>query len=142
MAPPGQYTNGQVLEMILAYAKHWYEKASASGDLFTMGSIAHMIADSYSPAHVVRSAKGIELFQSYIPQSNAKHQAADQPSMQRYQNEEGKSALDAVTSVLRQFSFNSDFRNDVEPYLRQRVYPIAPGRETAMAGGTDPRFAK
>jgi hypothetical protein len=62
--------------------------------------------------------------------------------MQRYQNEEGKAALDAVTTVLRMFSFHSDFKSVVEPFLRQKVYPIASGREAAAAGGTDPRFAK
>jgi hypothetical protein len=67
MAPPGKYTNAEVLEMIVLYAKHWYEKSLVTSDLFFMGNIAHMISDSYSQAHVVRSARGIEMFQSYIP---------------------------------------------------------------------------
>ncbi|MFM9967739.1 MAG: hypothetical protein ACKVQK_04945 [Burkholderiales bacterium] len=142
MAPPGKHTNAAVREMIVFYAKHWYEKAQATGDLFTMGSIAHMVSDSYSQSHVVRSAQGITLFQSYIPQSGSKHRVADQLPMQRYQNEEGKAALDAVTNVLKMFRDKLAFNSDVEPFLRQKVYRIAAGRETFLAGGTDPRFAK
>jgi hypothetical protein len=142
MAPPGNHTNSEVREMIVAYAKHWYEKAQTTGDLFYMGSIAHMVSDSYSQAHVVRSARGIELFQSYIPQSGTKHEQADKLGIQWIKTPGGKAALDAVTNILEMFKNKLNFKASVEPFFRQKVYPIAPGREATAAGGTAPKFAK
>ena len=98
MAPPGDYTNAQVVDKIVEQARTWYKKALVVKEwarrrdegqnprfikenyygLFHMGKILHMVQDSYSRAHVVRNSKSeIIQIQSYTEQDSHKHGTAD-----------------------------------------------------------------
>ncbi|MBE7635102.1 DUF4280 domain-containing protein [Tenacibaculum finnmarkense] len=100
MAPPGGFTNQQVVDKIVVQAKKWYMKAQKIEQkyteesqtnaftrflevkdyvgLFHIGKILHMVQDSYSRAHVFRNSKDeIIQIQSYSSQDSHKHGTAD-----------------------------------------------------------------
>ncbi len=98
MAPAGDYTNQEVVDMIVTQAKAWYKRALVVKEwarrrdegqnprfikenydgLFSMGKILHMVQDSYSASHVFRnSKKEIIQIQSYTEQDSHAHGEAD-----------------------------------------------------------------
>ncbi|MCF6350554.1 MAG: DUF4280 domain-containing protein [Flavobacteriaceae bacterium] len=103
MAPPGDFTNEEVVDLIIKQAKKWYEEGintknvelidptetlftseklktdkEESDGLFHIGKILHMVQDSYSEAHVIRNDQNeIIQIQSYTGQDEHKHGVAD-----------------------------------------------------------------
>ncbi len=138
MAPPGDFTNAQVVDKIVEQAKEWYDKAQeiekANKEkakqlnlyhyygLFHIGKILHMVQDSYSPSHVHRedSTGDIIQIQSYTEQDEHKHGEPDKADPHGGSNPI-KRAIEASASVLVLFG-NGKSSNDLEKYLRSTVY--------------------
>ncbi|MCD8415943.1 DUF4280 domain-containing protein [Tenacibaculum dicentrarchi] len=116
MAPPGDYTNQQIVDKIVVQAKKWYNKAQGLEKeymklsqqdwlsrllevkhvmgLFHIGKILHMIQDSYSESHILRnSKKEIIQIQSYTSQDSHKHGTADAV------NQDGKVGLGGFGNI-------------------------------------------
>jgi hypothetical protein len=158
MAPAGNHTNQQIIELIVIQAKAWFKKALETkvsdgffnkGDdgLFHMGKILHMVQDSYSLSHVQRdSSNRIIQFQGYEDQDADKHGEPDK-------DDEAKGVQDALvasTWILRAYKQAKSYK-DIKPevflpvleeYLRTKVYVMAPNRGGVKGGGSLDAYKK
>jgi hypothetical protein len=148
MAPTGNNTNSQVVELIIAQAKKWFKKGvETDGDdgLFHIGKILHMIQDSYSLSHVQRDKdnKVIQI-QSYESQDADKHGDPDK-------EEDTKGVKDAenasvwILSLYKYWKKEKDIKLallSLDNYLRSTIYPIASSRGNIIAGGSLDAYKK
>lgn len=149
MAPAGNYSNQQVIELIINQAKQWFRKAhETKGDdgLFHIGKILHMVQDSFSLSHVQRDEKNrIIQFQGYNVQDSSKHSEPDEDGS-------SKGAQDAKTASIYILSFYKTVKSDTlkveiylpafENYLRRNVYQLALNRGEVKAGGSLDAYKK
>lgn len=162
MAPPGDFTNEEVVDLIVAQARKWFvqaretEKKSADKikkldlhhyfGLFHIGKILHMVQDSYSASHVTRDEKSGDIIQiqSYNEQDEHKHGEPDKA------DPHGgslpiKRAIEASTKILG-FFVEGKTGEDLEYYLRNSVYKFGVDPITKeevkgrKSGGTDPEY--
>ncbi|GAA0723960.1 hypothetical protein GCM10009430_27990 [Aquimarina litoralis] len=161
MAPPGDFTNQEVVDKIVEQAKEWYTKAQevekANKDkakqlnlyhyygLFHVGKILHMVQDSYSASHVHRDEKtgGILQIQSYTEQDEHKHGEPDKADPHGHSKPITR-AIEASASILVLFG-NGRSSDELEKYLRNTVYKFGvdkKGVNTAnkKAGGSLEEF--
>lgn len=161
MAPPGDFTNAQVVDKIVEQAKKWYIKAQevekANKDkakqlnlyhyygLFHIGKILHMVQDSYSPSHVNRenSTGDILQIQSYTEQDEHKHGEPDKADPHGGSNPI-KRAIEASASILVLFGRGSS-SDELENYLRTNVYKFGKDKKgvdvtNKKAGGSLKEF--
>jgi hypothetical protein len=149
MAPTSDkpLNNGQVVDKIVQQAKAWYAEgvAGPKGNDFPIGKMLHMVQDSYSASHVVRDKEGrVQQFQGYDAQDPGAHSHADKKGkdMKSYLDVPGaRGALNASTKLLEFYARRAPF-SEVESYLRQQVYPLAPSRANEPAGGSAPPYVK
>ncbi|EJL62000.1 hypothetical protein [Flavobacterium sp. CF136] len=158
MAPIGNHTNQEIIELIILQAKIWFKKALEtkvdngffnSGDdgLFHIGKILHMVQDSYSLSHVQRDSNNrIIQFQGYEDQDEDKHGTPDK-------NDKAKGVQDAIvasTWILSAYKQAKSYVNLkaevflplIDKYLRTEVYPLAPNRGGVKAGGSLDAYKK
>ena len=109
-----------------------------------LGTLLHMIEDSYSAAHVERDYTSseqcpsgrIKSFHSYIHQNSTEHSKAD--TWQGYTETkypEGAGPVDVAAKIIWFARHGSDWENEVMPYLEKTVYcfegnpdPAGPGK--------------
>lgn len=171
MAPPGDYTNQQVKDLILKQAEEWFKqgidpinnkkisrfyrpiydaysgKKDGYDGLFYIGKILHMVQDSYSLSHTQRDSENrIVQFQGYDAQDSDKHADPDGDA-------DSQGVKDAETASTQILKFYKEFRDGkitteagvlllLKNYLDKHVYPIAPGRGNVTAGGSVPEYSK
>lgn len=149
MAPSGNNTNQQVIELIVDQAKKWFKKGfETPGDngLFHIGKMLHMVQDSYSLSHVVRDENNhIIQFQGYDVQDSSKHGESDKDG-------DSKGAKDAMLASVWILTFYKESKKHggkaetyfpgLENYLRNTVYTLVKGRGGIKAGGTLDQFKK
>ncbi len=144
MTPPGDFKNGDVLDKIVHQAVQWYEQAQKEKNIFHVGKILHIVQDSYSEAHTIRSKDGkIVTFQSYDKQDPNKHEKADViPRWGTWRDVPGAiSALQASTKILELYKSEASSKA-LEDYLRNQVFPFENGlTKNQPAGGTNPKYA-
>ncbi len=149
MAPTGKNTNLEVKSLIISQAKSWFvDSLNAKGEdaLFHIGKILHMVQDSYSLSHVQRDdKKKIIQFQGYDVQDAHKHGEADKEG----NSKEAANALEASILILTIYKKNRDEWKDsilalatLDAILDEKIYPIAEGRETEIAGGSLDAYKK
>lgn len=128
----------------------WYDESRKSGDLLSIGKLLHMVQDSYSGSHVVRSkfSGGVVNFQSYDKQDADEHAIADKiPDKSTWKDVPGASkALEASTKILELYKSGAT-SGQLTMYLRKEVYYFANGNigrsnQDAYAGGTAGAYAK
>lgn len=148
MAPTGNNTNSQVVELIIAQAKKWFKKGiETDGDdgLFHIGKILHMIQDSFSSSHIQRDKDNkVVQIQSYESQDSDKHGEPDK-------EEDTKGVKDAenasvwILSLYKIWKKEKDLKLallSLDNYLRSTIYPIAKNRGEIMAGGSLEAYKK
>lgn len=149
MTPAGRaYKNCEVLEKIVDQAVQWYDLARKEKDTFHIGKILHMVQDSYSDSHTIRTKSGaIVTFQSYDKQDAHRHGIADRiPEEGSWRDTPGTlSALKASTHILELYKRGASSA-ELASYLRKEVYffangPIHQSTQDATAGGSDPKYA-
>ncbi|WP_264551492.1 hypothetical protein [Flavobacterium sp. N2038] len=158
MAPTGNHTNQQIVDLIVIQAKAWFKKGLETkvsdgffdkGDdgLFHIGKILHMIQDSYSLSHVQRDSNNrIIQFQGYEDQDADKHGTPDKDD----QAKGVQDALVASTWILSAYKQSKSYTNLkpevflplLEEYLRNTIYVLAPNRGEVKAGGTLDAYKK
>ena len=152
MAPSGNHTNQQVIDLIVAQAKTWFKKGlETKGDngLFHIGKILHMVQDSFSLSHVQRDgSNNVIQFQGYDAQDADKHGTPDK-------DDKAKGVKDAEVASTWILSFYKTSKASInttvkaeaffpglEDYLRTKVYPLATGRGGVKAGGSLDAYKK
>ncbi|GAA6765139.1 hypothetical protein AAFH68_10730 [Flavobacterium sp. CGRL1] len=158
MAPTGNHTNQQIVDLIVIQAKEWFKKGLEikvkdgffnKGDdgLFHIGKLLHMVQDSYSLSHVYRDSNNrIIQFQGYEDQDADKHGTPDK-------DDGAKGVQDAfvastwILSSYKQAKSYTDLKPEVflpvlEKYLRTEVYVLAPNRGKVKAGGSLDAYKK
>ncbi|TRX36222.1 hypothetical protein FNW52_09355 [Flavobacterium sp. ZT3R18] len=148
MAPTGNNTNKQVVELIIIQAKKWFTKGIETfGDngLFHIGKILHMVQDSYSLSHVYRDKDNkVVQIQSYEAQDSDKHGEPDK-------KEDTKGVKDAETASVWILTLYKISKKEKElksslllldNYLRTIVYPLAKDRSQIIAGGSLEAYKK
>ena len=154
MAPSGNHTNQEVIDLIVSQAKIWFKKGFLTkgflleGDngLFHIGKILHMIQDSYSASHVYRNEDNqIIQFQGYDAQDADKHGDPDKDGEAKGVND----AFIASVWVLLFYKIEKGKNADInlalpklENYLRKHVYILAPNRGSIKAGGSLEAYKK
>lgn len=147
MAPKSDkaLSNAEVVDKIVAQAKEWYTEGVTERNDFPIGKMLHMVQDSYSASHVIRDKEGrVQQFQGYDAQDAHAHGHADKKGkgMESFLDIPGaRGALGASTKILEFYARRAPF-SEVETYLRQQVYPMAPSRANEPAGGTAAPYAK
>ena len=147
MCPTGSPTNGAVVELIIARLKWLYERAINNSiwptfqgnGLFHLGKMVHTVQDSYTRSHCWRddTTKRVVSFQDYNLQDPKKHSEADKITAPGVSD-----ALEATTQIMRYFRNRLPFAPEVEKYLRETVYALAPDAAGKTSGGTRPEYAK
>lgn len=139
------YTNGEVLDKIVAQAKDWYALAQKEKNIFHVGKILHMVQDSYSESHTIRQNGKIVTFQRYDQQDAAKHGNADKiPKFGgTWRDIPGASdALQASIKILELYKANAPPKA-LEDYLRNKVFPFNNAlTKNEPAGAIDPKYDK
>lgn len=144
MAPPGKLKNGEVLDKIVNQAVQWYEQAQKEENIFHVGKVLHIVQDSFSEAHTMRTTNGkIVTFQSYDKQDPNKHEKADViPLWGTWRDVPGAiPALQASTKILELYKSEANSKA-LEEYLRNQVFPFENGlTKDQPAGGTNSKYA-
>lgn len=118
-----------------------------SGDHFSqmaLGSLLHVIQDSFSAAHVERAfnATGtcprgrVIRFNTYVGQVKSAHKAADVRIAwldQKYGDFQGP--IDASAALLSLASRKADWEKEVKPYLENAVFCLGNDAEPSNHGG-------
>jgi len=162
MAPTGEHTNQEVIELSIAQAKIWFQTAieAGTGDggfwnktgddgLFHIGKILHMIQDAFSPSHVSRNnSNQIVQIQGYNFQDARKHAQPDKQGNSPY----AQNALDYSKKLLTLYKVIKAYDNSLqvpniylpllEDFLRTEIYMIQSDKKDTIAGGTLDEFAR
>lgn len=111
-----------------------------------IGSLLHMIQDSYAPSHVLRESSGTEFikqFHSYARQDHRRHAEDDAwrsggSDQDRIDSSPGaRSALDASTKILTLYKDKAPW-GDVQKYLESGSGPFVLHKEAIPSGpGSD-----
>ena len=148
MSPGKKYTNQEVLELIMAFLKGWYEnallkiKSEKNEDkklaYFEMGRFLHTIHDSFSIAHTIRDKEGkLLMFQNYNAQDGDKHavlERVDPKGCGSWQEIPGNvEAVHHTAEILKLFEQRKSFA-DVEKYMRKNVFNFAEGKGKVQSG--------
>ncbi len=158
MAPSGDHTNQEVIDLIINQAKIWFKKGieikigdgwfnNGNDDgLFHIGKILHMIQDSYSLSHVQRDKdNNVIQFQGYNTQDADKHGNPDKDG----ESKGAKDAEDASTWLLAYYKGIKEKNIEInsalfslEKHLRNSIYKLAPNRGAVRAGGSLDAYKK
>lgn len=144
MAPAGKHTNGEVVDLIVKQLRKWFQAALDQDEIFHVGKMLHTVQDSYSRSHVIRKeskseelhTKKVVKFQAYDAQDAHKHGEADK--IQKGGIWKIPGALDArkaSVEILKMYKRKATL-DELETFLRETVYPFAPGAKDAEAGGS------
>ena len=102
--------------------------------LFVLGTIAHLIQDSYSQAHVMRDENdNILAFLVYTEQTNSGHKALD--SLEAYEKSGGWNKAVKHVSHLFDFAFSNTDWSEVEEYLNSKVFRLSEHVQSSSGGG-------
>jgi hypothetical protein len=161
MAPTGEYTNQEVIELIITQAKKWFtmgvntgmgdggfwNKAGDDG-LFHIGKILHMIQDSFSSSHIQRNKQNkIIQIQGYNEQDARKHGKPDKEGHSKGANDAQKYSAKLLTlyKVIKSYENSLQTPNiylpQLEALLRDEIYMIQSDRRHIKAGGTLDAYA-
>jgi hypothetical protein len=93
-------------------------------------------------AKPARSKNQVISFQSYAEQDEHKHGEADKIKGDGWKSVPGAlDARDASAEILKMFVERRDV-DELEAFLREKVYPFAPGCADKPAGGSAPPYEK
>ena len=161
MAPTGEHTNQEVIEMIITQAKEWFSMGvnagigdggfwNKAGDdgLFHIGKILHMIQDAFSSSHVQRNSdNNIMQIQGYNSQDAHKHGQADKQGHSKGANDALKYSIKLLTLYKTIKSYDEELQtpnmylHQLESLLRNEIYVIQSDRKLLLAGGTLDEYA-
>jgi len=156
MAPSGERSNQEIIELIITQANKWFTMAvnagigdggfwNKTGDdgLFHIGKILHMIQDAFSESHIQRNhANQIIQIQGYDSQDAKKHGEPDKKG----HSKGAQNALKYSLKLLRLYKVIKACPNELqtpniylpqlEDLLRNEIYMIQSNRKNVIAGGT------
>jgi hypothetical protein len=156
MAPTGDHTNQEVIELIISQAKQWFTMGVEAGmsdggfwnkagddGLFHIGKILHMIQDAFSSSHIQRnSTNQIVQIQGYNEQDAHKHGEPDKQGHSKGANDALKYSKKLLTlyKVTKACDIELQTPNiylpQLEALLRDEIYVIQSNRAQVKAGGT------
>ena len=161
MAPTGNHTNQEVVELIIAQTKQWFTMGVETGmgdggfwnkagddGLFHIGKILHTIQDAFSSSHIQRnSSNHIIQIQGYNTQDARKHGKPDKEAHSKGANDALKYSMKVLTlyKVIKAYDKELQVPNlylpQFETLLRDEIYMIKSDSQHLKAGGTLAEYA-